>query len=495
MRPELVHVRYSTHIPTGWRVLMSVATLPRNRRPVRAAIYCRISLASHGDRVKVKRQEKLCRALAKRLGWEVVIVFCDNNKSAWQRNRKRKEWDLMLAAVERGELDALIVYHGDRLIRQPWDLETLLNLADGRGIRVASPVGTRNLDSADDRYQLRIDVAQACRESDNISRRTRDAHADRAAKGIPQAGGYRSFGYGRKGRKVVEAEAAEYRDAVARILAGESKTSLIRDWNKRGVLTTAGNPWGYAAFSKMLTRPRYAGLSVYKGDVVGKGKWKALVDRETWEALQIKLKGAADRHTGAAPVTISKYLLTAIAFHSACKGAVKVHHGSGGQALTYLCADRECVGKVRRNLSHLDAYVIGAVLKRLADPRLWAALQAPVPEDNAAAELAALESKRKSALARFTRSLTMTDAELEAILRDLETQIEAVRDRIAARSSVHVLAGCRDMTRAQWDALPLDRRRAIVRATVTVELLPSKRGRGFDPASVRVLPVKVKTAG
>lgn len=472
---------------------MSVAMLPRNRRPVRAAIYCRISLATHGDRVKVKRQEKLCRALAKRLGWEVVIVYCDNNKSAWQRNRRREDWDKMLAAVERGELDALIVYHGDRLIRQPWDLETLLNLADGRGIRLASPMGTRNLDAADDRYQLRIDVAQACRESDNISRRTRDAHAERARKGVPKAGGPRPFGYKRNGKKILESEAAEYRDAVARILAGESKTSLIRDWNRRGVTTTLGNPWGYHAFSKMLARPRYAGLSVYRGEVVGKGSWKPLVEREAWEALQLKLGAVAARYEASAqaPATTSKYLLSGIAFHAGCGGTVKVHHGSGGQALTYLCGDRECPGKVRRNLAHLDAFVVGRVLRRLSDPRLWALVEAPVADDGAGVELEALQAKRRDAERTFEHSLTMSAAKLEGMLLRIDEQIEAVRDRIAARSNVHVLAGCKGMTPEQWGELALDRRRAIVRATVTVELLPSRRGRGFDPDSVRVLPVGV----
>jgi site-specific DNA recombinase len=472
---------------------MSVSTLPRNRQPVRAAIYCRISLARHGDRVKVTRQEKLCRALAKRLGWNVMAVYCDNNQSAWQRNRKREDWDKMLASVERGELDALIVYHGDRLIRQPWDLETLLNLADGRGIRLASPVSTRNLDSAEDRYQLRIDVAQACRESDNISRRTRDAHADRATKGVAKVGGPRAFGYKRNGKKPNEAEAAEYRDAVARILAGESKVAIIRDWNRRGVVTTFGNPWSYSTFSAMMRRPRYAGLAVYKGEIVAKGKWTPLVDRETWEALQLKLKVRADQFGPPEPMAAVKYLLSGIAVHPECKSTVKIYH-NGASALSYICSSYECPGKARRNMANLDEFVIGRVLRRLSDPQLWAALEAPVVEDNAGVELAALEKKRRDTEAVFERSITMTPEKLDKLLRRLDVQIEAVRDRIAARSSVHVLTGCKGMTRQEWDALPLSRRRALVRALVTVELLPSRRGRGFDPESVRVLPVGIRRA-
>jgi site-specific DNA recombinase len=461
------------------------------KRQIRAVIYCRISLASHGDRTKVARQEKLCRRLAKRLGWEVVHVYCDNNKSAWQRNRKRDDWDAMLAAIDRGDADAVIVYHGDRLIRQPWDLETLLTLADGKGIHLASPSGTRDLDNADHRYQLRLDVAAACRESDRISQRTQDAHADRAERGLMKKGGSRPFGYKRSG-KIKQEEAEHYRNGVARILAGESMRAVAHSWNSAGIVTSRGNPWTISALGKMLRNPRYAGLSTYKGEVVGTGKWKPLVEREIWEALQVRLGTARTRYGRPDQTPASKYLLTYIAFHGVCGSPMQAHHDyQRPDLLGYTCSDTHC-RSVRRKMSHVDEYVIGAVLGRLADPRMWAALEAPVPQDNAAAELAALEQKRRDTEAVFERSLTMTPEKLKKLLLRLDAQIDAIRDRIAARSNVHVLAGCRDMTREQWDALPVERRRALVRTLVTVEILPARRGRGFDPDSVRVLPVEVR---
>ena len=461
------------------------------KRQIRAVIYCRISLATHGDRTKVERQEKLCRRLAKRLGWEVVRVYCDNNKSAWQRNRKRDDWDAMLLAIANGEADAVIVYHGDRLIRQPWDLETLLSLADGRGIRLASPSGTHNLDDAEDRYRLRQDVAAACRESDRISKRTKDAHRDRAERGVKKRrGGMRPFGYKRSGR-IEETEAQYYRDAVARILAGESMRTIVHGWNQEGVLTTTGGPWSVGTLRLVLRNPRYAGLSAYRGEIVGVGKWKAVVERETWEALQATLGAIHDRYSHPNHTSTSKYLLTYIAFHAACGSVMQMKHNGKITNVSYSCSDTHCRERVTRNMANVDAFVIGAVLERLADPRLWAALEAAEPEDNAAAELAALEKKRRDTEAVFERSIAMTPEKLEKLLLRLDAQIEAIRDRMASRGRVHVLAGCRDMTREQWDALPLDRRRAIVKATVTVEILRARKGRGFDPESVRVLPVEV----
>lgn len=465
------------------------------RRPLRAAIYCRISLAQYGDTVKVKRQEKLCRKLAKRLGWEVIHVYCDNNKSAWKRNRSRPDWDAMLEAVERGEINSIIFYHGDRLIRQPWDLELLLNLADGRGIRLASPTGTRNLDDADDRYRLRQDVAKACNESDTISRRTRVVHKERAEKGKIRKGGNRAFGYTRAG-KIVEAEAAEYRDAVARILAGESKRSIVRDWRTRELLTTRGNPWTVGTLSIVLRNPRYAGLSVYKGDIVGVGKWKPLVDRETWEALQAACGAIAEQYTQTPKDRTSKYLLTYIATHDGCGGKMRMHHNGRGQALSYACGSVDCTEKVTRNMANVDAYVVGNVLRRLSDDELWERVDAAPSDEGAGEELKALEQRLTNTIAQFAEAdplspTALSPAALEGIVRRLEERIAAVRTRIAARKTVHVLDGCRNMTPEQWAELPMDRRRAIVRATVTVQIRRSAKGRVFDPSSVLVESVNI----
>jgi DNA invertase Pin-like site-specific DNA recombinase len=194
--------------------------------PITAAIYCRISLARFGDTIKVDDQEKVCRDLAAARGWRVAddYVFKDPNRSAWRRDRKRPQWDLMLAAVERRDVNAIIVYHGDRLIRQPWDLELLLRLADERRVQLASPTGERDLGNPDDRFILRIEAAQACRESDNTSRRLKWHYDKQAVKGIVRLGGRggRAFGFEPDGVTVREEDAAMIREAAGRILDGES---------------------------------------------------------------------------------------------------------------------------------------------------------------------------------------------------------------------------------------------------------------------------------
>ncbi|MCL7365402.1 recombinase family protein [Streptomyces ardesiacus] len=69
-----------------------------------AAIYCRISHVNDDDQTGVEHQERICRDVADRLGLIVDEdqVFVDNNRSAWQRKRKRPGWDALLAEASKG---------------------------------------------------------------------------------------------------------------------------------------------------------------------------------------------------------------------------------------------------------------------------------------------------------------------------------------------------------------------------------------------------------
>nr|QIY96439.1 recombinase family protein [Streptomyces sp. S1D4-11] len=75
-----------------------------------AAIYCRISHTKDEDQTGVDRQERICREIAEGLQFrvEAAHVYVDNNRSAWQRNRKRPGWEEMLRAMGEGEIRQLV---------------------------------------------------------------------------------------------------------------------------------------------------------------------------------------------------------------------------------------------------------------------------------------------------------------------------------------------------------------------------------------------------
>src|SRR5947209_1189182 len=148
-----------------------------------AAIYARISSDRGGDQLGVRRQVKDCEALAERKGWEVAERYVDDDVSAYT-GRHRPAYRQMLDDISGGVVDAVVVWHLDRLHRQPKELEEFFEVCDRAGVRaLASVTGDVDLATDDGRFMARILGAVARKESDDKSRRIR-----RKALELAQAG-------------------------------------------------------------------------------------------------------------------------------------------------------------------------------------------------------------------------------------------------------------------------------------------------------------------
>jgi DNA invertase Pin-like site-specific DNA recombinase len=110
---------------------------------MRAAIYTRISDDRNGDGAGVERQETECRALAARLGWEVVNVCSDNSISAF-KGKHRPGFEDLEQLVRFGKVDAVVAWAADRLTRHPRELEDLVTSSTHRrsGYKPLCPVST-----------------------------------------------------------------------------------------------------------------------------------------------------------------------------------------------------------------------------------------------------------------------------------------------------------------------------------------------------------------
>src|SRR4051794_28818806 len=97
--------------------------------PRSAAIYARISSDTEGKAAGVLRQVADCRKLAGSLGWPVGGEYVDNDVSAYS-GKRRPDYERMLADLADGTVDAVLVYHLDRLTRRPIELEQFLATVD-----------------------------------------------------------------------------------------------------------------------------------------------------------------------------------------------------------------------------------------------------------------------------------------------------------------------------------------------------------------------------
>src|SRR5215210_4517973 len=117
-----------------------------------AGLYVRISQDRDGDRLGVDRQQRDCVELAARKGWPVAGIYVDDDVSAYRPGR-RPAYRQLLTDVETGVVDAVVVYHLDRLHRHPAELETFFEVCDRGGVRqLASVTGDVDLGTDDGRF-------------------------------------------------------------------------------------------------------------------------------------------------------------------------------------------------------------------------------------------------------------------------------------------------------------------------------------------------------
>jgi DNA invertase Pin-like site-specific DNA recombinase len=128
---------------------------------VRAGIYARISSDREGDQLGVRRQVIDCEERAAREGWIVAERYVDDHVSAYKAT-VRPAYRRLLADLRDRHLDAVVVWHVDRLVRQPRELEEFIDLCSEVGVkRLASVSGDLDLSTHDGQLMARILGAMA----------------------------------------------------------------------------------------------------------------------------------------------------------------------------------------------------------------------------------------------------------------------------------------------------------------------------------------------
>jgi site-specific DNA recombinase len=463
-------------------------------KPLRAAIYVRISKDREGAGLGVERQETECRALAERLGWEVVAVHVDNDISAYS-GKPRPGYRAMLDAVRAGQVQAVLAWHTDRLHRRPIELEEFISLAEAKDLQVQTvKAGDLNLSTPSGRMVARMLGAAARNEVDQTRDRIRSQKRQAAAQG-KYRGGPRPYGYESDGVTIRDDEAQIIKDATTAVLAGRTLSAIARDLREAGRTTPTGKRWDYDNVRDVLLRPRNAGLISTgrpgrEGFAVGaKAEWPAIVERETWDGLYRLLTDPSRRQQDG---TERRWLGTGIFTCGRCGAPMRVapHGGSKakerGWAVShhYRCTE---AAHLTIEVQRTDRFVLGAVAELLRDPRLVAALTAPDPHLDAdrerrsalAARLAGFERDYEDGLIdgrRFAKAA----AKVEADLAEVEERIAA---SVQAHTSSAVLAAV-NPGQAFLDA-PLDVQRAVLRTVLAIEVLPSPR-RGMPWTSDRL---------
>lgn len=433
-----------------------------------------------------------CRKLADQLGWAVAEEYVDNDVSAYS-GRRRPAYERMLADIEAGDRDAVIVYHIDRLTRRPIELEQFLAVLDVAKVRqVRFVAGDTDLSTGDGLMVVRILAAMAANESATKSRRIRRKIEQNVAAGLPNGGSHRPFGYQDDRITINEAEAEIVRQMVARYLAGESARSIAMWLQDAGISTIEGKPWRTPTVSAIVQSPRIAGLRAHNGVTVGPAVWDGIISEETHR----RVLALARQKTISGRRSPRRYLLSGMLRCGKC-GAT-LFSAARVNTRRYVCLsgpDHGGCGRLTVVAEPVETLIAAAVMHRLDTPELADALAGRAAKDALTAALSAELADDRDRLAELAgayadKAITMREW-LEA-RKSIEARITASEKRVARATRSDALAGLPGngaVLRGSWDGLNLTRQAAIVAAVLDHAVIaPGTPGaQSLDPA--RVQPV------
>jgi site-specific DNA recombinase len=462
-----------------------MATTEVVERTRRALIYTRVSKDKRQGR-SVEEQEAECRRVCEHEGWTIADVLSDNDRSASRYATKtRPAWEQVKHRLATDGIDVLVAWEASRTNRDLEEFVELRKLCRANGIMLNYAGRTLDFDDSSDAFRAGLDALISEDESERTRKRILRAVRSQATAGKPH--GRVLYGYRRKydpdtraliGQEPDPETAEIVREIARRFLSGESLYAITDDLNARKV---SGKAWSANRVKRCITNPGYASLRVYRGEVAGDANWPAILDRQTFDAIQARF---APRRGGRGGTDV-KHLLSGIARCGKCGEPMYVWKDRGNGV--YACTSSG--GHLTRNQDHLDAYITAVILERLATVD-FGDVTAEHPEVAAArTEAAELRERMDDATSEFTAG-NLKAATLGKIEADLEPKIKAAEKRARAAAvppNLADLAG--EGVDARWDALSVEQRREVVRVLVDITVLPSTRpsgSRGFDPDAVRL---------
>lgn len=467
--------------------------------PLKAAIYARISEDRTGGGLGVARQEADCRASAEARGYVVTEVFTDNDISAYT-GKPRPGYRKLLAAMAAGTVGVVFTWHYDRLTRSNLELEEYIDVSEQSGIgTITVQSGEYDLSTASGRMTARIIGAVSRQESEHKAERIKRKAQELSMAG-KWTGGLRPFGWQfvEHVPTLDEAEAVVVREAHAHVLAGLSLGSFIQSLTERGITTARDGAWSYATLRQMLLRPRNAGLTVWKGEVVGPSEFPAIVERHIWEATCTVLTDPSRRRSRSNKV---KHLLAGIALCE-CLRPVKsgqIVDRKGVKHMIYRCSESG-PGHVNKRMSYVNEHVERQILFFLA---MAAHRAATAPADPAVMQRLKTEEvahrENLNQAARLFAEGIIDGEQLAVMSRVGKAKLSAIQDQLVELDEVNARRDEVDMradidwsdtaSANEWYGLHVERKRAWIRSNLVIVLHRHSRGsaRVFDPGTVQII--------
>lgn len=408
---------------------------------VRCAIYTRKSV-EYGLEIEfnsLESQRAICSsyiASQRHRGWhELPQHYDDGGKSGGDLARPALQE--LLADVEKGVVDVVVVYKLDRLTRTLLDFVRLSDLFQQFGVTFISV--TQNFDSSESTGRLILNVLLtfAQFEREMASDRLRDKFGAMKQRGM-FVGGHPPFGYTLKNKKLTPDpdHIENVKFIFRRYLETESYNAVQRECvdlgikrrdriSKRGNLIV-GKGIHASSVWHMLGNPVYIGDVRYKEHQF-EGQHEAIIDRETWDAVQ-KLRA---KRTRAKVVLIHRTDLLRGLMHDSFGRMMGVLRDYRKGTLRYYVSNqnewgkRHGVRRMRTNADQLETLVMATLRDFFEDRERIRSLMIEMGIVDKS-----LSKLTKATLPASKRIATLAPRQLRAIYQALFEHIELSESRL-----------------------------------------------------------------
>ena len=454
--------------------------------PVRCAIYTRKSTDEGLDREFNTLQAQ--RGAAESYiasqhheGWVTAPDLYDDGGFSGA-NTQRPALQRLLADIEAGKVDVVVVYKYDRLSRSMLDFLQLLDLFKKRGVSFVSVSQRFDTSTPMGEVTLNILLTFAQFERQMTAERTRDKMRAARRRGR-WTGGMPVIGFDTApegGRIVVNKDEADQVRAIFDLYV--EKMSLIavaqeltrRGWRRKSWVTRdgkerVGRDWNNVDVHRLLTNPLYVGRQKL-GNETFNGEHDAIVTKKVFDQVQRTLS-ENNRTAGASHRNRHGALLRGILRCAACDASM-THASTGRNGRSYRYY--RCVNSIKRGSDacptgsvpaiRVEEFVVEQIKRVGADPALCDETFRQVQ-----AQVAAERRGLKGEVRRVEREVATVRAELDRLTSAVARATGAAADALMAK-----------LAEAQHRVVVLERR-----GRDTDERLSESQAHVVDPEAVR----------
>ena len=370
-------------------------------RRLRCAIYTRKSSEEGLDMEfnSLDAQREACEAYIasqRSEGWAAIREpYDDGGVSGGTLDRPALQ--RLLADVEAGLIDVIVVYKIDRLSRSLMDFARLVEIFDRNQVTFVSVTQSFNTTTSMGRLTLNILLSFAQFEREVIGERIRDKFAASRKRGM-WMGGYVPLGYDVRDRKLIinEAEAATVRMIFKRFVAIGSATKLAKALVAEGVRTKSGRPVDKGYIYRLLNSRVYLGEATHK-DASYPGEHAPIIDRSLWDKVHSILQTSPRLRAANARARTPALLKGLIFTESGCAMTPAFTKKGTRQYRYYVSMDvirnralDESPGPLRLPAPMVEDAVIGEIHRMIRAPEITARTIATLRRDGVKVEEAAV---------------------------------------------------------------------------------------------------------